>query len=139
MAGFERWRETVTEMPTAEEVRRRAEEGWQPVAIEWRRAAPAAGESVRETPYGLVTRDGGFELRPDPVEEEALRLMLTMVIDDRNSLARVAEELNRRGLTTRRGESWSQSAVFNMLPRLIEMAPRFFGATEWPAASTLTH
>lgn len=139
MAGFESWRETVTEIPTAEEIRRRAEEGWQPVAIEWRRAAPAEEEAVRETPYGLVTRDGGIELRPNPAEEEALRLMLRLVIDDRNSLATVAEELNRRGLTTRRGESWSQRAVFDMLPRLIEVAPRLFAATEWPAASALTH
>lgn len=133
MAGFERWREKVTEMPGEEEVRRKAADGWQPVAIEWQREAPER-EAERETPYGLRTRDGGTELWLDAGEEEALRLMLGMVIDDRNSLARVAEELNRRGLTTRRGDSWSQSAVFNMLPRLIEVAPRFFAASAGPAS-----
>ena len=140
MARVERMREAVSDLPTAEEIRQKAEEGWQLGAVEWQREAPAAAEDeVEETPYGLSTRDGGTELRMNEAEEEALRLMLGMVIDDRNSLATVAGELNRRGYRTRDGQSWSQGAVFNMLPRLIEVAPRFFASPEWSSEHALTH
>jgi hypothetical protein len=43
----------------------------------------------------------------------------------------VAEELNRRGFRTRAGGDWSPVAVFNLLPRLIEVGPRIFSSEEW--------
>lgn len=140
MARVERMRETISKPPTAEEIRQKAEEGWKLVAVEWQREAPAqAGDEVEETPFGLCTGDGGTELEISRAEQEALRIMLGMVVDDRNSLAAVADELNRRGYRTRDGRDWSQGAVFNMLPRLIEVAPRFFASPEWPAAQPMTH
>ena len=140
MARVERMRETISNPPTAEEVRQKAEEGWKLAAVEWQREAPAkAGDELEDMPFGLCTEGGGTDLRMNPAEEEALRIMLGMVIDDRNSLATVADELNRRGYRTRDGRDWSQGAVFNMLPRLIEVAPRFFASPEWPAAQPMTH
>ena len=135
MARVERMREAVSDPPTAEEIRQKAEEGWKLAAVEWQReAAAAAGGEVEETPFGLCTTEGGTELKMNEAEEEALRIMLGMVIDDRNSLAAVADELNRRGFRTRDGGDWSQGTVFNMLPRLIEVAPRFFASPEFSAA-----
>lgn len=147
MARTERWHERVSDLPTAEELRERARQGWKIAAIEWQREAPAAAEGgeIRreETPYGLLTPAGDTELTPSPREEEELRLILRMVIDDRNTLATVAAELNRRGFRTRHGRSWSQRAVFDMLPRLVEVAPRFFGRPDWPghdgSVAAVTH
>lgn len=134
MANEQRFRETVTRLPTEDEVKKRAAEGWTLAAVEWRRTTPEARETAAgETPYGLQTPDGRTRLRMDPKEEEALRLMLGMVVDDQHSLAAVAEELNRRGFRTRQGESWSQGEVFNMMPRLVEVAPRLFASSDWSA------
>jgi hypothetical protein len=48
--------------------------------------------------------------------------MLDLIARDQ-SVSEVAEELNRAGFRTRRGALWSRTAVFEMLPRLIEAAP----------------
>lgn len=136
MAGTKRFRETVSELPTAEEVRRRAEEGWKLVAVEWEKedeAAAGTADLWHEAPYGLATPDGGQELVENEREEAALRLMLGMVIDDRNSLTEVAAELNRQGFRRRDGEDWSPGAVFNMLPRLVDVAPKLFASPDWAA------
>lgn len=136
MAATKRFREVVAELPTAEEVRRKAQEGWKLVAVEWEReagAAAGAADSWREAPYGLEAPGGGHELVESAREEAALRLMLNLVIDDRNSLVEVAAELNRRGFRRRDGEDWSPSAVFNMLPRLVDVAPKLFASPDWAA------
>jgi hypothetical protein len=56
--------------------------------------------------------------------------MMELIIQD-ISLSKVAEELNRKGFRTRRGAEWGPVAVFNMLPRLIELTPRIFASEEW--------
>jgi hypothetical protein len=43
----------------------------------------------------------------------------------------VADGLNGQGLRTRTGAAWTQVAVFNMLPRLIQVAPQIFASAEW--------
>ncbi len=139
MARVERLRETVSNPPTAEEIQRKADDGWELVAVEWQRAAPAGAEAAPQTPFGLCTSGGETELESDPREAEALKIMLGLVIDDRNSLAQVAEELNRRGFLTRGGESWSQVRVFNMLPRLVEVAPEIFAGSDWTAQYAATN
>jgi len=35
------------------------------------------------------------------------------------------------GYRTRAGKPWSRVAVFNMMPRLIEVGPRIFSSEEW--------
>lgn len=138
-------REETTRRPTVEEIDAKAAEGWQLAAVVWRREVPDEEPSPdmtslpEETPYGLVTTDGGVELREDLAEEEALRLMLRMVIDDQHDLSQVADELNRRGHLTRGGEAWSPLDVFNMLPRLVEVAPRFYARSDWTAEGPTLH
>ncbi len=139
MARVERLRESVSNPPTAEEIQQKAADGWRLVAVEWQREVAAgsgpaeASAAGAQTPYGLRTGDGETDLESDPREAEALELMLGLVIDDNNSLAEVAEELNRRGFRTRSGDSWSQVTVFNMLPRLVEVAPEIFAGADWKA------
>jgi hypothetical protein len=56
--------------------------------------------------------------------------MMELIIQD-ISLTKVAEELTRKGYRTRKGGEWGPVAVFNMLPRLIELTPRIFATREW--------
>jgi hypothetical protein len=126
MSTFERIRELVTAPPTEAEIRSRSAEGWRMVSIEWERElvgpAGAVGGPRSEVPYGLRISDDCEHLEENPAEWKALELMLDLIARD-NSLSQVAHELNRMGLSTRRGYAWTQTAVFNMLPRLIEAAP----------------
>ena len=43
--------------------------------------------------------------------------------------------LNRQGSRTRRGTAWTQTAIFNMLPRLIEAAPYIWRSESKRASS----
>ena len=53
-----------------------------------------------------------------------------MIVSDQ-PMSKVAEALNERGLRTRTGKAWTKPAVFQMLPRLIEVGPRIFSTEEW--------
>lgn len=135
MSDQEIIREPIDDLPGREELEARAAEGWRPVAVEWRRDRPDAGEERHggslEPPYGLSLRPEGARLEPNPGEEQALRLMLRMVIDDRNSLGDVARVLNDRELTTRDGRPWRPTDVFHLLPRLVEVAPGIYRSSSW--------
>jgi hypothetical protein len=69
-------------------------------------------------------------LEENPDEMAFLLAMMELIIQD-ISITKVAEELNRKGFRTRRGAEWGPVAVFNMLPRLIEVTPRIFSSEEW--------
>ena len=56
--------------------------------------------------------------------------MLEMIVQDRR-VTEVALELNRRGYTTRNGQPWTPTGVFEMMPRLIEEGARTFSSEEW--------
>jgi hypothetical protein len=51
--------------------------------------------------------------------------MLKLLSSDK-PMSQIARELNDQNLRTRSGSPWSQTAVFNMLPRLIEAAPHLW-------------
>lgn len=123
---IERLHEVLSGPLTEHYVRERAQDGWRLVAVEWERESP--GEGVRrgwreEVPYGLRVAEDCMHLEENPTEREVLELMLDFIAMDR-TLSQVAEELNRQGYGTRHGPKWTQEAVFNMLPRLIEAAPQ---------------
>jgi hypothetical protein len=48
-----------------------------------------------------------------------------------SSYAEIAAQLNERGLLMRNGQPWNRVAVFGMIPRLIDVGPRFLASTEW--------
>ena len=134
MDKMERIREVVVGPMDLEYLKKRAEEGWQLVAVEWQRPA-AGGESTREpatldVPYGMRVAGDCSHMEENPAVMEALTLILESIVQDR-SLVAMAEALNQRGLRTRDGSKWTVVSVYNMLPRLIELSPRIFTKEDW--------
>lgn len=142
MANLERIREVVKGPLDTEYIRKREAEGWRLMAIEWEvewaresEAAGAPGRSTEELrldepPFGFQVAGDCARLEENPSEMEFLLSMMELIIQD-ISLSKVAEELNRKGFRTRKGGDWGPVAVFNMLPRLIELTPRIFASAEW--------
>lgn len=133
MPQVERMREVLTEPLTPAYVERKSREGWKPVAVVWER--PVEGDAARtadiaeDVPYGVKISENCLELE-DNQEKEALLAMLEMIIQDR-PLSEIAESLNQRGFRTRQNHKWTPGAVFDLLPRLIEVGPRVFTSEEW--------
>jgi hypothetical protein len=141
MAYFERMRDIVSEPFSSDLVRQRTAAGWQMVAIEWRRElpdaeAPTEGKFNEDVPYGLRVSDDCMRLESDPTERQALMLMMDLVTQD-SSYSEIVAKLNEKGYRTRNGRPWNRVAVFQMIPRLIEVGPRFFSSEEW--AERLQH
>ena len=134
MSKFERVREAISSPPSPDHVREKAAEGWHMVAVEWARPISAessdAGLLKDEIPYGLRVSTDCKHLEESPEEKEAMVLMLEMIVEDK-PFSQVAAGLHNQGLLTRTGTPWTQVAVFNMLPRLIEAAPQIFASEEW--------
>jgi|SRR5438270_7549272 len=135
MAKIERIRELVTGVVDMDYVRGKTEAGWKLVALEWRREIPGEEQEavlVEEIPYGLRVATDCSRLEEDPQERQTLVQMMELIVQD-YSITLIAAELNKRGLRTRAGGSWTPVAVFNMLPRLIEVGPNIFSTDEWEA------
>ena len=134
MPKKERVREPLSALPTPEYLIQRTEAGWKLAALEWERNAKAEGAApptyVEEIPYGLQVSDDCAGLVESPSESQAIILALDMIVED-HRLSRVADELNRRGYLTRDGKPWTPTALFNLLPRMIEVGPRVFASEEW--------
>jgi len=127
MVRIEHWRETLAEPLSSQLVEERQRDGWKLVGVEWERPVEDAvsGETrqTEEVPYGLRVSSDCHHLEENPAEREVLEIMLGLIAADR-PLSKVAEALNGGGYRTRSGASWTQSTVFDLLPRLIEAAPR---------------
>ena len=140
MSKRERVREVLSGPLAPEYLQQRAGQGWSLIGIslEWEREIetdqPSEGTvSLREeVPYGLRVAQDGLHLEEHAAERDTLVRMMDLIVED-YSLSRVAEELNGRGFRTRQGALWTASAVFNMIPRLVEVGPRIFSSEEWVA------
>jgi len=135
MAYFERMRDVVSGPLSPEIIRQRTAAGWQMVSIEWRRElpdaeAPTEGAFNEDIPYGLRISDDCRRLEVDPTEHQALMLMMELLVQD-FSYSSIVSDLNEKGFRMRNGKPWSRVSVFNMIPRLIEVGPRFFNSEEW--------
>jgi hypothetical protein len=135
MAYFERLRDTVSEPFSPDIIRQRTTAGWQMVAIEWRRElpdaeAPTSGAFDEDVPYGLRVSDDCKRLESDHSEREILMLMMDLVTQD-CSYTEIVAKLNEKGYRMRNGQPWNRVSVFKMVPRLIEVGPRFFSSEEW--------
>lgn len=141
MAKLERIREAVKGPIDTEYIRKREEQGWRLMAIEWEvewardtegttPASPTEEIRLEEAPFGYRIAGDCERLEENPSEMEFLLSMMELIIQD-ISLSKVAEELNRKGFRTRKGGEWGPVSVFNMLPRLIELTPRIFASAEW--------
>jgi hypothetical protein len=132
---MERVREAMPGLPTLEHLAGRVAGGWRLVALEWEREAaaapaPASAQVVEEIPYGLRVSDDCTGLVEDARERQVILTALDMIVDDR-PLSQVAAELNRLGHTMRDGQEWTPTALFLLLPRMIEVGPRLFSSGDW--------
>lgn len=135
MAYFERLRDVISGPFSPEIIQQRAAAGWQMVSIEWRRElpdseAPHEGAFAEEIPYGLRIAEDCKRLEVDPAENQVLLLMMDLLAQDFPYSA-IVSDLNEKGFRMRDGRMWNRVAVFNMMPRLIEVGPRIFSSEEW--------
>src|ERR1035438_5719717 len=135
MAYFERVRDVISGPLSSGIIQQRSAAGWQMVSIEWRRElpdteAPPEGGFSEDIPYGLRISNDCKRLEIEPKENEALLLMMELLVQD-FSYSHIVSDLNEKGYRQRDGRPWSRIAVFNMIPRLIEVGPRFFSTDEW--------
>jgi hypothetical protein len=135
MAYVERIRDMITEPLLEEVVRQRTAAGWHLVSLEWRRElpdaeAPTDGAFPEDIPYGLRVSEDCKRLEVDPNENQALLQMMEMLVQD-FPFSAIVSDLNEKGFRTRDGRRWSPVAIFNMIPRLIDVGPRLFSTEEW--------
>jgi hypothetical protein len=135
MAHFERLRDIVSGPLSPQIIQQRTSSGWQMVSIEWRRElpdseTPSEGAFGEDIPYGLAISDDGLRLEVEPTENRVLMQMMELLGQD-FPYSSIVSDLNEKGYRTREGRPWSRVAVFNMMPRLIEVGPRLFASEEW--------
>ncbi len=132
-----RVREVVWEPPSPHYLMEKARKGWTLVALEWEREmdeaeARAMGLSC-DVPYGLRIASNSFTLEEDPAERQVLGEMLGLIVQDDLRFSQIAQTMNDKGFRTRDNQPWTPSAVFEMLPRLVEVAPTILRSEEWEA------
>jgi hypothetical protein len=135
MAYFERVRDVLSGPFSPDIIDHRTSAGWQMVSIEWRRElpdseAPSEGAFAEEIPYGLRISDDCKRLELHEGENQILLLMMDLLAQD-FSYSAIVSDLNEKGFRQRNGRPWTRIAVFNMMPRLIEVGPRIFSSEEW--------
>jgi hypothetical protein len=130
MPKLERVRDFVTKPPAADYFSEKLAEGWRLVAVEWERGAAPEPASVEDIPFGLRVASDCRRLEENPDEVQVLMLMLEVLVQD-GPLSTAAQRINERGHRTRDGEAWTRTALFYLLPRLIEVGPRLCSSEEW--------
>lgn len=132
-----RVRETVWEPPSPQLLLDKARKGWTLVALEWERemdeAEAASAGLACDVPFGLRIARNSLTLEEDPQERAVLTAMLELVVKDDVRFSSIAQELNDAGYRARGGVPWTSTAVFEMLPRLVEVAPTIFTSEQWAA------
>ena len=132
-----RVRETVWEPPSPHHLLEKARKGWTLVALEWEREmsddeAASMGLAC-DVPFGLKIAANSLTLEEDPQERVILTAMLDLLVQDDLRFSEIAKALNDKGYRRRGGGKWTQSAVFEMLPRLVEVAPTILKSEQWEA------
>lgn len=131
MRRTERVREVVSGPLETADLQQRVKGGWTLVAIEWEREVETADDQLlTEVPFGLRIAAEGQRLEQNPAEREILFHLLELIVQE-GSYTHIADEINRQGFRTRKGEKWTPVSVFEMLPRLIEVGPKLFQSEEW--------
>ncbi len=134
MAKIERVHETWSRPITTEYLARQASFGWKLVSVTWEREVePDPGGSSRrqeDPPYGLRVAGDGVHLEENTAELEVLLVIMEGIVQD-HRISQISDDLNRRDFRTRNGSLWTPTAVFTLLPRLIEVGPQMFSSEEW--------
>lgn len=137
MPKTERLRDVLTASPTLEYLNQMGASGWRLTTLEWERETdrdtadmPPPRLELEEVPFGLQVASDSCHLIENQAEMRVLMSAVNLFVDDL-PVSRVAEELNREGYRNRRGEKWTPSAVFELIPRMIEAGPKIFAKEEW--------
>jgi hypothetical protein len=130
MAKLERVRDFVNDPPSAEYFAARAGEGYRLVSIEWERGTMAEGPPLEDVPFGLRVASDCRSLEESPEEKQVLLLMMEGIAKD-SPLSSAVQTINERGFRTRDGQKWTLPALFDLLPRLIDLGPRLCTSEEW--------
>src|SRR4051812_26743599 len=138
MAKIERHLDILTTPPSPEYFRQKVSQGWSLAGIEWQRDIdlPTEESGLSSPPFGTRVAADRLHLVGNPPEMEVLRTMMGLIVKE-ISFSTIAEELNLRGHLTRDGNPWTQTAVYCMLPRLIEIGPDIIKDEEWPRQKQL--
>jgi hypothetical protein len=140
-------RDQVQSPVSLEYFQERLSAGWKLKAIEWEKedsTVPAAADAVapeagdEATPYGLQLEPESAHLEYNPQELGVLMAVLEMIVVEKG-VSHIAEELNQRGYKTRGGAPWSSPAVFNLLPRLIDLGPHLLKSPDWQSRRNHLH
>jgi hypothetical protein len=127
-------RDIVRGTLTFEYFQERVKAGWTPIAVEWTRSATSAAtrpsQEAIEPPYGFQVAADCKRLEPNPQEVEVLQTMLEEIVQD-HRFTQIAEALNNQSLRTREGRKWSSTAVFELLPALIDAGPSLTKSEAW--------
>jgi hypothetical protein len=127
-------RDEITSPVSLDYFQQRTAAGWTLKAIEWEREGTAAAVPPDEmaAPYGIAVVPDTARLKPQVEEVEVLQTILELIVVEKG-VSHIAAELNSRGYATRSGKPWTSTAVFNLLPRLIETAPDILKSEDWQA------
>lgn len=135
----QRSREFITSPLTLDYFMKKAAEGWRLTAVEWVREVSDSASAAEiaqfpakpeEIPYGLRITEDGTSLEHNPLERTVLLLILEEIVKEKR-ITEIAADLNVSGYRTRQGSSWTAPAVFELLPRLIEVGPSLLKSPEW--------
>ena len=146
MKRIDRIREKVSIPPSSVYLSKMHDAGWRLVALEWEREIELSGApellaeaGAEEIPFGLRIASDCRHLEDDPLETQTLKFLAEMVVQD-VSFRSMADALNAREYRTRDGQPWNAASVFQLIPRLIEVAPRLLTGSEWESRKKqLTH
>ena len=134
----ERIRDVISQQLTLQYFHQRIAAGWAVAAVEWVKPSATAEEPIpesaplEEVPYGQrIAKDCGH-LTDDPYEMTVLVLIYEKVVSGWRP-TQIAGHLNNHGLRARGSSSWTAAAVFDLLPRLIELSPKLQSRPDWPA------
>jgi hypothetical protein len=135
-------RDSVQQPVSLDYFQERLAAGWKLKAIEWEKEIEAPAEttapSEQPAPYGLEVAPEASRLRQNPQEIGVLMTILELIVVEKG-VSYIAEELNLRGLKTRDGTPWTSPAVFNLLPRLIDLGPDLLKSGDWQERRSHLH
>jgi len=127
-------RDSVQHPVSLDYFQERLSAGWKLKAVEWEREVEVPTETAappeQAAPYGLEIAPDASRLRQNPHELDVLMTILELIVVEKG-VSYIAEELNVRGFKTREGTQWTSPAVFNLLPRLIDLGPDLLKSNDW--------
>ena len=133
----DRVRDIISGPLTPDYFQQRTAKGWIVTAVEWRKPvmqeeeSPTPAGSQQEVPYGQRVAPDCGHLVEDEYEMELLLFIYEKTVSGWRP-TEVAAELNHRGYRTRPGSYWTAGAVFDLLPRLVELSPKLQARPDWP-------